>query len=86
MQDIQTTFGVISVDSQYTALHEAIDTQENYIHSDFLVAVNDRTSYDIEHEIQQLLLSHYYTADVTVAVHEKYNEVYVVWYTAQGRI
>lgn len=87
MQDkIQTTFGVITVDNKYTELKAAINTNEGNLRGDFLVAVADRPSYDVEHEVRQLLLAHYYTADVTVAVHDKYDEVFVVWYTAQERI
>ena len=87
MQDeIQTTFGVITVDNKYTELKAAINTNEDYLRGDFLVAVADRPSYDVEHEVRQLLLAHYYTADVTVAVHEKHNGIFVVWYTAQDRV
>ena len=86
MQAFQTPTGIINCDNQYTAMQAAIDTQEDYLRGDFLVAVGDRTSYDIEFEVRQLLLVHYYTADVTVAVHEKHNGIFVVWYTAQDRV
>ena len=87
MQDsFQITTGVITVDNRYTELQAALNTNEDYLRGDFLVAVLDRVAYEIEHEIRLLLLSHYYTADVTVATHDKHDEVFVVWYTAQGRI
>lgn len=58
-------------------------TTDNFIHSDFFLPDTDKPYYEIEMEVQKLLLQYYHSATVTVA---DYDYKTCVWYTAQGRI